>query len=580
MNPEIAYEEIAQCRFPAELRCIRSALDKLGAYCRGHGLRPTLWNQVELAVAEGLNNAVEHGCAGIANAQVVLRWSWTLELLRIEMIDPGRFVPPPSEASLPEDLLAEGGRGAFIMASMMDRVEHRLTDEGHLLCLEKTVGFQTWKLEDAALMETTIESMTEDLSRSYEDLAALFRFAEELATSTSLSEFLDRSLQRLLALVTGQSAFVRLLSEDGKALDLVGPPPAKAPWIERSLPLNSAAAAATAFNTGRPVTVEDCTKLPPNDPLHHHKGGAFACPIFFRSKPLGCLIVTRSVHLGYFSAGELGLIRVVADFLGIVRTTNILQEQREAQQRALRELEIASDIQQSLLPRTFPDNAGYRICGVCQSAQEVGGDYFDALALPNDGIFLVIADVMGKGVPAALLATVLRTAIHARLDLATTPDLLLTEVNRQIAQDLAQIDMFITAQVAYLSCKENTLRLVNAGHCPLIHCRAATGEAVQLHGNGIPLGVLAGFDYRADRYTIEPGDRLVFLTDGLYEVENEAAQPLGIQALVDRINHERTLPPAEFCSRILGYVREYSGRASAADDHTLLTVDRIPSSRL
>ena len=112
MNPEIAYEEIAQCRFPAELRCIRSALDKLGAYCRGHGLRPTLWNQVELAVAEGLNNAVEHGCAGIANAQVVLRWSWTLELLRIEMIDPGRFVPPPSEASLPEDLLAEGGRGA------------------------------------------------------------------------------------------------------------------------------------------------------------------------------------------------------------------------------------------------------------------------------------------------------------------------------------------------------------------------------------------------------------------------------------------------------------------------------------
>ena len=577
MNPEIAYEETAQCRFPADLRCIRSALDKLRTYCRGHGLRPNLWNQVELAVAEGLNNAVEHGCAGVKDAQVTLSWTWSGELLSVWINDPGSFLPPPAEAKLPDDILAESGRGEFIMASVMDRVEHKLTDKGHLVELVKTVGPQSWQMEDAAEMEATIESMTEELSRSYEDVAALFRFAEELATSTSLLEFLDRSFERLLGLVTAQSAFIRLVSADGISLELIGPTPAKAPWVERLIPLDSAAAAATAFKTGQPVTVENCAKLPPSDPLHHHEGSAFACPIFFRSTPLGCLVVTRSVHLGYFSAGELGLIRVIADFLGIVRTTNLLQEQRQAQQRALRELEIASAIQQSLLPRMFPDDANYRICGVCQSAQEVGGDYFDALSLPRDGILLVIADVMGKGVPAALLATVLRTAIHARLDLARRPDLLLTEVNRQIAKDLAQVDMFITAQVAYLSCKENTLLLVNAGHCPLIHCRAADGQALQLHGNGIPLGVIPAFEYRADRYTIASGDRLVFLTDGLYEVENDCSQPLGIEALVDRINRERSLPPAEFCSQILRFVREYSGRTSAADDHTLLTVDRIPN---
>ena len=291
-------------------------------------------------------------------------------------------------------------------------------------------------------------------------------------------------------------------------------------------------------------------------------------------------MVTRSFHAGYFSAGELGLIRVVADFLGIVRTTNVLQEQRQAQQRALRELEIASAIQHSLLPRTFPGTAGYRICGVCQSAQKVGGDYFDALALPEDGILLVIADVMGKGVPAALFATILRTAIHARLNLASQPDRLLTEVNHQIARDLAQIDMFITAQVAYLSCKEHTLLLANAGHCPLIHCIAATGEALQLHGDGIPLGIVSGFEYTAKRYTIAPDDRLVFLTDGLYEVENSATQMLGIEALAAQINRERTLPQAEFCSRILAFVRDYSGKASAADDHTLLTLDRIPAPNL
>ena len=573
----LTYEEIAQCRLPADLNNIRLALDKLGGWGRAHGLRPTLWSQVELAVAEGLNNAVEHGCAGKAGAQVLLRWTWPDERLRVEITDPGDFVPPPSEAQLPEDLLAESGRGAFIMASMMDRVEHFLTTEGHLLRMEKNVGPQSWGVEDAAEMEATIESMTEDLSRSYEDLAALFRFAEELATSTSLAEFLDRSLNRLITLVTGQAAFVRLLSDDGKSLDLVGPASAEPFWIQGSLLLDAQVTTAIAFKQGKPVTVEDCSKLTTNDPLHHHEGGAFACPIFFRSKPLGCLVVTRSVHKGYFSAGELGLIRVVADFLGIVRTTNILQEQRQAQQRALRELEIASDIQHSLLPRTFPGTAGYRICGVCQSAQKVGGDYFDALALPDGGILLVIADVMGKGVPAALFATILRTAIHARLNLATQPGRLLTEVNLQIAQDLAKIDMFITAQVGYLSCNEHTLLLANAGHCPLIHCRAATNEAFQLHGDGIPLGILAGFEYTAERYAIDPGDRLVFLTDGLYEVENSAMEMLGISALIHQINQERTCPPAEFCSRILGFVREYSGRASASDDHTLLTLDRIPS---
>ena len=575
MVPEIAYEETAQCRLPADLCCIRPALDKLRAYCRARGLRPLLWNQIELAVAEGLNNAVEHGCVGTENGQVVFRWSWHVETLSVEILDPSDYLPETGHAMLPEDLLSESGRGGFLMATLMDRVEHLRTDHGHLLRMEKSVGAQAWTLEDAAEMEATIESMSEDLSRSYEDLSALFRFAEELATSTTLAEFLDRSLHRLLTLVTGQAAYVLLISDDRAFLDLASPPPPGLPELLSRIPIDTEATAVNAFKKGNAITVEDCSTLPPSDLLHNHKGGAFACPIFFRSTALGCLMVTRSSTVGYFSAGELGLIRVVADFLGIVRTTNALQEQRQAQQRAQRELEIASSIQQSLLPRTFPNNGKYRVHGICQSAQEVGGDYFDALALPDGGILLVIADVMGKGVPAALLATVLRTAIHGRLNLATQPGRLLTEVNRQIAGDLSRLDMFITAQVAYLSCTDNTLLLANAGHCPLLHCRASNNQAMQSQGGDIPLGVIEDFVYQSETHLIEKGDRLVFLTDGLYEVENAGKQMLGIEALASYINSERSSPLTESCDRILNFVREYAGRTVASDDRTLLTFDRI-----
>ena len=325
MNPQLAYTEFAECRFSADLRCVRLALDKIGSYCRARGLRPGLWSQVELAVAEGLNNAIEHGCVGKPDPEVLLRWSWQHETLTVDIVDPGDYLPGPGAAKLPEDLLAEGGRGAFLMATLMDCVEHLHTEQGHLVRMSKSVGAAVWKPEDAAEMEATIESMAEDLSRSYEDLSALFRFAEEWATSTTLGEFLDRSLSRLLSLVRGQAAFVRFISDDGKSLELVRSSLPQLEWLDESLPLDSEGIEVSAFKKGVPVTVEDCNSRA-GDPLQSHVGGGFVCPIFFRSNALGCLVVTRPIHLGYFSAGELGLIRVVADFLGIVRTTKLISE--------------------------------------------------------------------------------------------------------------------------------------------------------------------------------------------------------------------------------------------------------------
>ncbi len=572
---DFIHEDIGECRFPGDLRYVREALEKMKEFYLARGLRPNVWSQVELASAEAINNAIEHGCERLPASQVSVRWTWVKNVLRVEVTDPGFFEPSAASALLPDDPLAEGGRGHFLMTTLMDAVRHSNSGSGHTVIMEKEAGFAAWDERAAAEMESTIESMAEDLSRSYEDLSALFRFAEELATSTTLPDFLDRSLPRLMTLVTGQAAYVRFASQSGKHLDLVAPSTAMMAGIAPRLRTESGAMEAAAFTRSSPVTIEDCTNLPTDDPLHTHPGGAFACPIFFRSTVLGCLVVRRSAKDGYFSAGELGLIRVVADFLGIVRTTSLLQEQRQMEQRAVRELEIASSIQQSLLPRDFPDSANYRLFGLCQSAQQVGGDYFDALQLPQGGILLVIADVMGKGVPAALLATILRTAIYARLDMAQEPGRLLTAVNRQITRDLSQLDMFITAQVAYLSHSENTLLVANAGHCPLLLCKKTHSGVRQLKGEGVPLGVIDIYEYPTQRYAVEEGERFVFLTDGLYEVEDLQEEMLGIERLVQHIDMVSDLLPSDFCAKVLEFVRNYSGRQPASDDRTLLTLERL-----
>ncbi len=128
-----------------------------------------------------------------------------------------------------------------------------------------------------------------------------------------------------------------------------------------------------------------------------------------------------------------------------------LQQRRDSEQRALRELEIAAEIQTALLPQDFRLNEHLDTFGTCQPALKAGGDYFDLISLPNGAAFVVIADVMGKGVSAALLANMLRTNIRAQLDLAEDPGRLLTVVNRVMAPDLVKLDMFITAACAWIS---------------------------------------------------------------------------------------------------------------------------------
>jgi serine phosphatase RsbU (regulator of sigma subunit) len=250
----------------------------------------------------------------------------------------------------------------------------------------------------------------------------------------------------------------------------------------------------------------------------------------------------------------------------------LLQQKRQEEQRAIRELEIAAEIQQSLVPRSFPSIPKARVFGVSQAAFKVGGDYMDALPIGGD-VLLAIADVMGKGMPAALLATILRTSLRARLDFADDPGMLLSEINRQISPDLERLDSFITAQVAFFSSESQELLFASAGHCPLLKYSAGNRQVDQLRVGGVPLGVLGGEHYSTHRVAFAPGDRFVFLTDGIYEAENPSGEFLGWDRIVSEIPRLWVGTPNAFCGRVLDFVRGFTGGAEASDDRTLLTLE-------
>jgi serine phosphatase RsbU (regulator of sigma subunit) len=236
------------------------------------------------------------------------------------------------------------------------------------------------------------------------------------------------------------------------------------------------------------------------------------------------------------------------------------------------ELEIASGIQRSLLPTHLPEPAGYRFAGHSRSANEVGGDFYDVIELPGDGILLAIADVMGKGVPAAMFASILRSQIRARPDLAAQPGGFLRWLNAALFRDLDRVDMFVTAQLAFLNLASAELCVASAGHCPLL---LASVDSVQhIHPDGLPLGITPDSVYPEQRVSLQAGIRALLYTDGLVELRNPENQALGLPALQSRLQEtaRADLPAPDTRAALVAFAREFQRQANARDDLTFLVI--------
>jgi serine phosphatase RsbU (regulator of sigma subunit)/anti-sigma regulatory factor (Ser/Thr protein kinase) len=246
---------------------------------------------------------------------------------------------------------------------------------------------------------------------------------------------------------------------------------------------------------------------------------------------------------------------------------------RMVRQRAVaRELEIAQEIQHLLLPRTLPQLAGFGLAGGWQSAREVGGDFYDAIARDGDSLLLLIADVMGKGVPAALFATTMRGLLRGLAQHTTDVGQFLGSLNRLLFPELSSVNMFITAQVVQVDLRTRRVTVASAGHCPLLFVPADGGAISELHSNGLPIGVLPDTVYRPATAVLGSPAALLLHTDGLTDVRNPAGRTFGQRRLRSWMSAHFVpgRPATEVRDRLTKELNRFRGDAPMTDDQAFL----------
>jgi len=239
------------------------------------------------------------------------------------------------------------------------------------------------------------------------------------------------------------------------------------------------------------------------------------------------------------------------------------------QQEQEREIAEAKAIQEKLLPREIPQMPGYEIASAWQSARLVGGDYFDILPLDEESLGICIADVVGKGMPAALLMSNLQAAVRGLSSATFAPDLLCSRLNSLMYRNTAS-DRFITFFYAQLDGPGRRLAYVNAGHnAPFVMHSDGTHE--RLREGGTVLGVFDTQNYDLGLAQLRAGDRVLLFTDGITEARNAADEEFGEARLLELLNGHRASTADALQAKILEVVAEFSGH-HWQDDATLLVL--------
>jgi sigma-B regulation protein RsbU (phosphoserine phosphatase) len=235
-----------------------------------------------------------------------------------------------------------------------------------------------------------------------------------------------------------------------------------------------------------------------------------------------------------------------------------------------RELSIARQIQSSILPQATPRISGVTVAARYRPMTAVAGDFYDFVEVDDQRLGVLVADVSGHGVPAALLASMVKIALAAQQGRAEQPATLLAGMNDALYGRLA--GQFVTAAYLFIDGGSGLVRYAAAGHPPMLRLRRSSLEVCEVEKNGFALGFVPETDYPQMEHTLEPGDRLLLYTDGLIEAENAAEEFFGLARVKAALTAGAALPPAAAADALFETMNTWSDRR-ANDDLTIVLVD-------
>lgn len=409
----------------------------------------------------------------------------------------------------------------------------------------------------------------------------LQEFARSLATEVDLSGVRQRvstSLRSGLMVSDSRLVIVEPQAEGqildaGEARITVEPGSALAAWLgfcaqaqepvlrrdlERSLPLWTLEARA-----GLPAWIVDFHIL---------------VPIFQQGDLRGILTVGPKLTGGRFHAEDMALVMLLAQQITTSLENLRLLSENVGKRILEEEIRLASEIQKRLLPKNFPTRAGYRTHAVSFASKQVGGDYFDIFEVADQRLHLAIADVSGKGVPAALLMSYLRAALRSNADGGRSPGDVLTRINQLLFESTAP-ERFATFFYSVLDTERHEMVYANAGHnYPILV--SGSGRMAELSEGGLVLGVLPDSQYLDGRLRIDPGDVLCLYTDGITEAMNASEEEYGVERLKSVLSTAAGETPERVVESILESVHTFCAGCDPQDDLTILIAGRLSQPRV
>lgn len=302
-------------------------------------------------------------------------------------------------------------------------------------------------------------------------------------------------------------------------------------------------------------------------------GAVVSVPMFLQDRLVGTILVGPKLSGKAYSQEDIDLLSTVGSQAAIAIENARLHKAEIERQRIREELSLARQIQQGLLPKENPDIPGLDISGVAIPAEIVGGDYFDFIQLDDQRVLVVVADVSGKGMSAALYMSKIQGMVQLAAHMYQSPREMLTHVNRRIYDGIER-KSFITMIIALFDVGRKEVTICRAGHNKALI--GTNGRLEMLEAEGIGLGLERGPVFESTlkevRKPLEPGGLFFFYTDGLTEAMNENQAQLGEEAVLSLIESKRSMTSGEIQRALTTAVEEFVGRAERHDDLTMVVV--------
>ena len=418
-------------------------------------------------------------------------------------------------------------------------------------------------------------------SQSHTDrLALLYRLSQTFSSSLDLDKVLNRVMDEVVAATRAERGFVMLREADGSLAFRVARGMDQETIDDPQFQISRGVVERVA-EEGRPMLTSDAQT---DDRLSLRMSvlslglrSILCVPLKLKDQVTGVIYVDNRLQSGVFVQDDLELLTAIAASAAIALENARLYQVAVEKGRMEQELQMARAVQASLLPAQTPQFPGWEFAARWQPAREVSGDFYDFVPTHGGQLALLIADVVGKGMPAALFMALSRTILRASVGHAPSLAEGMARANRLVCADAAE-GMFVTVFCALLSPETGEVTYVNAGHNPPLLCRqsddAAAQSLTELRPTGMALGVLEAFPFEQRSVHLEPDDCLLLYTDGVPDAIGAEAERFERERLRRVFLKHQHEPAAGIMAALSRAIGEFTGATPQFDDIAILMAKR------